>query len=178
MGWEAEMLLWIQEYIRNPVITPWMQRITSLGNYGAVWLVLAAFFICIKPMRRAGAYMFAAIALSFFVNNLFLKPYVGRIRPYEVVEGLKLLASRPSDASFPSGHTACAAAAALAFWMTAGKEGGKKRALGIGLLVLAALIACSRLYLGVHYPTDVAAGAVSGGLMAWISVKYFHFPDS
>ncbi len=80
--------------------------------------------------------------------------------PYEVVEGLKLLIEPQSDFSFPSGHTCASIGAALAcirFW----------RKWGIPLVILAVLISLSRLYVGVHYPTDVLGGAVVGAFAAW-----------
>lgn len=117
--------------------------------------------------------MFIAITLSFLINNCFLKIYVGRIRPYEIIEGLHILIKRPRDFSFPSGHTACSVAAAAAFWMAENLIGEKGRwyyPLRTGMAVLAAAIAFSRMYLGVHYPTDVLFGALSGLLLGWISV--------
>ncbi|RGZ00995.1 phosphatase PAP2 family protein [Clostridium sp. AM58-1XD] len=170
-GLDGGILLWIQEYLRGPAFTPVFQWITSLGDHGMIWIVSAFLFLCIKRTRKAGIAMFLAMFLSLLVNNMFLKIIIARTRPYEVIEGLHILIAPPSDYSFPSGHTACAVAAAAAFWMTAPKDERIFLVLKAGLLILAVLIAFSRLYLGVHYPTDVAAGAVSGAAEAWISVR-------
>ena len=100
---------------------------------------------------------------------LFLKNVVARTRPYEVVEGLTRLIEKQSDYSFPSGHTAASFAAAVILFLQLPKK------YGIPALILAVLISFSRLYLGVHYATDVLAGAVSGTLIAlavhWIFEK-------
>ncbi|MEY8336560.1 phosphatase PAP2 family protein [Lachnospiraceae bacterium 62-35] len=167
-GWDGEILLWIQEYVRTPGLTFLFRWITLAGNHGLIWITLAALFLIIKSTRKAGAAMFMAMLFSFLINNMFLKLYVGRIRPYEVIEGLTLLVEKQRDYSFPSGHTACAVAASGAFWMMMPKERRKGVLLfcGIGMMVLAALMGFSRLYVGVHYPTDVIAGACSGWGMA------------
>lgn len=111
----------------------------------------------------------ASLVGSVVVNNLFLKNVVARTRPYEVVEGLTRLIEKQSDYSFPSGHTAASFAAAVILFLQLPKK------YGIPALILAVLISFSRLYLGVHYPTDVLAGAVSGTLIAlavhWIFGK-------
>ena len=169
-GWDGGILLWIQEYLRGPVLTPVFRWITSLGDHGMIWIALAVAFLCIKKTRKAGIAMCLAMFLSLLVNNMFLKVFIARTRPYEVVAGLHILIDPPSDYSFPSGHTACAVAAAAAFWMAGPKGKRIFLILRTGLFTLAVLIACSRLYLGVHYPTDVAAGALSGAAEAWISV--------
>ena len=91
--------------------------------------------------------------------------HIARIRPYEVVEGLKLLIEPQSDFSFPSGHTCASIGAALAMYPFL------ERKWGIPLVILAVLISLSRLYVGVHYPTDVLGGAVVGVLAAWGAVR-------
>lgn len=160
---EGGILLWIQENLRSEILTPVMKGITFLGNGGWFWIVLAlALLICPKT-RRAGIAAGIALLLSLLVNNVFLKNVVARTRPYELVEGLQILVSRPHDFSFPSGHSGASFAAACAMYPNL------PRRWGVVLVVLAALIALSRLYVGVHFPTDVLAGAVIGiclGLLA------------
>ena len=99
------------------------------------------------------------------ITNVALKNIIARIRPYEVVEGLKLLIEPQSDFSFPSGHTCASIGAALAMYPFL------ERKWGIPLVILAVLISLSRLYVGVHYPTDVLGGAVVGVLAAWGAVR-------
>ena len=104
------------------------------------------------------------LLLFLLVNNMILKPLVDRTRPYEVVQGLTLLIEKQKDASFPSGHTASSFAAAVVMFHMLPKR------YGIPALLLAFLIGLSRLYVGVHYPTDVLCGLLSGTVLALLSV--------
>lgn len=156
---DGNILLWIQENIRNPLLNPVMKAITHLGDAGIFWILLTVILLCFKKTRRAGIVSALALILSLVVNNLCLKNLVDRTRPYELIEGLKILVAKPADASFPSGHSGASFAAATAIfpWVS--------RRYGVPLLILAALIALSRLYVGVHFPTDVLAGTVIGILL-------------
>lgn len=162
---EGIILLGIQEYLRNPILTPIMKAITTLGNAGMVWIGLAILFLCIRRTRRIGVTMALALLFSLIVNNGILKNVVARIRPYEVIDGLECLVGRAMDYSFPSGHTASSFAAATVMACLLPKK------YGVPALILAALIAFSRLYVGIHYPTDVlfgfVDGVVLGGLAVW-----------
>ena len=111
-----------------------------------------------------GTVLFALI-IGALITNVCVKPAVARIRPYEVIEGLIPLINPPMDFSFPSGHSCAAFAAATACW-----EGLPKK-YGIAMLALAGLVSFSRLYLGVHYPSDVAAGIAVGVFAGWLSQK-------
>ena len=156
LQWDGGILLWIQETLRTDWLTPVMKAVTFLGDSGWFWIVLALALCCFRPTRRAGVAAAIALLLSLLVNNICLKPLIDRIRPYELVEGLICLVSPPGDASFPSGHAGASFAAAAAMFPYL------RRRWGVCLLVLAGLIALSRLYVGVHYPTDVMFGALSG----------------
>lgn len=161
---EAEILLWIQENIRQEWLTPVVKCITYLGNAGVVWIALALLFLLWRPYRKAGAAAVAAMLFSFLFNNLLLKNLVSRTRPYEVIDGLTLLVAPATDFSFPSGHSATSFAAAVAF---AKLLGWRK---GIWFLALALCISLSRLYVGIHYPTDVLFGIASGVCMGLLGV--------
>lgn len=158
---DGQVLIYIQEVVRNAFLTPLFRGITVLGNSGAAWVALSLALLISGKTRKAGIMSLTALLFSFLVNNLMLKNLVGRVRPYEVVEGLVPLIPRPWDYSFPSGHTGSSFASAWVFFRKL------PRWAGISLLVLAGLIGLSRLYLGVHYPTDVLFGALSGILCGY-----------
>ena len=162
---EAEILLWIQEYIRTPVLNSLMRGITHLGDFGIFWILMAIVLLLYADTRRAGLTVAAGMLLSYLINNLFLKNLVARTRPYEVIDGLHLLVGRASDMSFPSGHSATSFVAATVMMCFLPKR------YGISALVLAALIAFSRLYVGIHYPTDVLFGTISGIVIGLVMTK-------
>ena len=140
---ELKILHWFEE-LHNPVLDFLMYQITCLGNGGLIWLVIAAamLFVLPKRYRKTGATVVAALLISLVICNGIMKNL------YRVFD-------RIYDWSFPSGHTSASFAAAVAIRLWNKKE-------GIGALVLAALISFSRLYLTVHYPTDVLASVVFG----------------
>ena len=139
---DDNILLFFQEVIRNPVMTPILKVITTLGNGGAIWIALTILMLVLIG--------------TLLVNNVFLKNVVNRTRPYEVIEGLTYLVRTPVDSSFPSGHSACSFAVACIMFRRL------PRKYGVPALILAILIALSRLYVGVHYPSDVLFGTISG----------------
>lgn len=163
---EGAVLLWIQEYLRGPLLNAFFVFYTALGNAGLVWLVLSVAMLFYKPTRRAGGTALLALAVGFACTNIILKPLVHRTRPWLVVEGLTTLVVENDPHSFPSGHT-CAAFAAACAW----RRNLPKRWMGSAALVVAALMGFSRLYVGVHFPTDVLAGALVGCLSAWLAHK-------
>lgn len=153
---DGEILLWIQETVRNPALSLIFTGITTLGNGAAIWVLLSLALLIPRKTRMTGLMSLLALLCSLLVNNAILKNLVARARPYEAVEGLALLIPKPWDYSFPSGHAASSFASAWVFCRRL------PRRFGIPALVLAGLIGLSRLYLGVHYPTDVLFGMVSG----------------
>lgn len=165
MGFLAELdgnvLLWLQEYIRQEWMHGFWKGITSLGDSGIFWIALSLLLVILKPTRRIGITALMALAIGALITNVALKNLVARIRPYEVVGGLTLLIERQSDFSFPSGHTCASFAAAGVYWRMMPKK------YSVPLLILAVLIAFSRLYVGVHYPSDVLAGMLIGLSAAW-----------
>lgn len=114
---------------------------------------------------QAGDLVTIALALDVLTCNVILKPLIARTRPYDINTAIDLLIAAPKDFSFPSGHTASSFAAAAALWF-----GGKKK-LAVPALALAVLIAFSRMYFYVHYPTDVLCGAILGMLCGYMAYK-------
>lgn len=153
---DAQLLLFIQEHIRNTVCDVFFRGITHLGDAGIFWILLTIALLCFRRTRRAGVYSACALMASLIVNNLILKNLVGRVRPYELVEGLQCIVGPARDTSFPSGHTGASFASAVAIYRQL------PRKLAVFFIVLASLIAFSRLYVGIHYPTDVLGGLVTG----------------
>lgn len=177
---DGAILLWIQEHLRNDFLTPIMQGITNLGNNGWIWIVITLILLLIPKFRKIGLMSAAALILSLLINNIWLKNWIARTRPYEVIEGLKLITKIPSDYSFPSGHTSSSLCAAVVYWRCSReykKTGNDKFYFPTVpawiLLIVAILISLSRLYVGVHYPTDVLGGAVTGVLIGWFVVEVY-----
>ena len=136
--------------------------VTHLGDAGIFWILLAVALCGVKKTRRAGAAMAASLVCMLLLCNICLKPLVHRVRPYDVNTAVVLLIGKPRDFSFPSGHTAASFAGATSLLF-----GGRRR-LGWFMLALACVIAFSRLYLYVHYPTDVLGGVCVGTLCGWL----------
>ena len=163
---ELAVLNWIQT-LRTGWLDGVMVSVSTLGDAGAVWIVLALVLLCFRKTRRAGVTVALALVLDLIVCNGILKPLFDRVRPCVVNPAAELLVRCPTDASFPSGHTAASFAAVSAL-----RAAGSR--LWIPGLVLAVLIAVSRLYLYVHWPTDVLAGALLGWGLGYAARSLLH----
>ena len=162
---DGNILLFLQEYMRAEVWTPVWIMITSLGNGGMIWIAVSILLLISRRTRAIGMAAMLSMGICFLCANVFLKNVIARPRPYEVIEGLTALIPYPTDYSFPSGHTTASFACALILLRLL------PRKYGIPALILAILIAFSRLYVGVHYPTDVVGGivvALAGSSLALI----------
>lgn len=165
---DSGILLFIQENIRNEILNPIVIFITHLGDSGRIWILIAIILLLFSKTRRIGIMMIGAMLMSLIFNNFLLKNLVARVRPYEVIEGLNRIIEAQVDWSFPSGHTASSFAAAIVILKTSSKK------YGIMAIILAIMISLSRLYVGVHYPTDVLFGMISGTLIAYFTVFIFN----
>lgn len=165
---DGDILIWIQENLRNGILNPVMKLITHLGDAGIIWIVATIALLCFRKTRKIGVMSALALICSLIINNAVLKNLFHRVRPYEVVDGLKRIIEKQSDWSFPSGHTGSSFAAGVVMF----RELPKKY--GIPILVLAFLIAFSRLYVGVHYPTDVFVGMITGTISALIAIRAYN----
>ena len=155
-SFDGNMLLFIQEHLRNPILTPAFQFITTLGNGGLIWLIIISFLLVFKKSRKTGLVALITLVMCIIINNVMLKHIIARPRPFDTLTQLQVLIKKPTDFSFPSGHTASSFAVAGAFYYYGNKKWG------IIAFLFAGLIGFSRLYLGVHYPSDVICGALSG----------------
>ena len=155
MGIELQILNAIQT-IHHPILDLIMCGITKLGNAGIIWILLTAILLILPKTRKTGMILALALVADVILCNGILKNLVARTRPFDVNTAVQLLITRPHDYSFPSGHTAASFAAVSALYLAGEKKLWK------GACVLAVLIAFSRLYLYVHYPTDILGGIVVG----------------
>lgn len=166
MGWEFTILDALQK-IHTPILDKIMVFITSLGDKGWFWIALGLVLLCVKRYRKYGVLVLTALVFSALFGNIILKPLVARQRPCWINDTVQLLIQVPRDYSFPSGHTQASFAAATALFTA-------NRRAGICAFVLAVLIGFSRLYLYVHFPTDVLGGLVIGigcGLLSACLIK-------
>jgi undecaprenyl-diphosphatase len=164
---DFKILQFISENVRNGVLDVLAPAVTRLGDGGIVWILLAGFLSYVTETRRAGIVVFISMAVNVIICNLVLKPLIARPRPFDVME-LTILIRRPDDFSFPSGHTSASFAAATAVFFY-------YRQLGAPRLVLAVLISLSRLYLLVHFPSDIIAGVLLGIISAFLGECFYNF---
>ena len=163
---DTAILQGIQATFGNTFLDAVFPVFTQLGQVGIVWLLLGAVLIITKKYRFWGFTLIAAVAAVGLFNEVIMKAIVARPRPFVADPTIHLLMSPPTGYSFPSGHAGCAFAAATVIAFMPIGRGWKAAA-----WVLAALLAFSRLYLQVHYPSDVLAGAIFGVVYGIIAVK-------
>ena len=160
---DGGFLLFLQESVRNPILDSIMIFITSLGNGGMIWIAATILLLIPKKTRKAGVMSAVALLGSLIINNNIVKNIVQRPRPFVTFTDLQIIIPTPSEFSFPSGHTSSSFAAAAVFYRHLPKK------LGLPAVILAGLIGFSRLYVGVHYPTDVIAGVLMGILLSYLA---------
>lgn len=166
---DGQFLLWLKETCAHPVMDKLMICISALGDKGILWIALGVLFLLLgrkeRIWRKRGWLLLFSLTANALVCNVLLKPWVNRTRPYDLL-GYDILIPPVGDASFPSGHTAASFAAATAIY-------AMNRKWGIAAYIFAAVMGFSRLYLGVHFPTDVVCGAILGTIMANFVVRLY-----
>ncbi len=167
---EAGWLLWIQENIRTEIFDVIMPFFSEINNSGMIAIIAVVVLLLLKITRSTGVIAFWSLLMEYIIVNVGLKPIVMRTRPYVVNEALELLGEMPTDYSFPSGHTGSAFAVAWVCFLCLPKR------YGVTAVVIAALIAFSRLYNAAHYPTDVLAATViafiTAGVAKWLVNRF------
>ena len=159
-----QYFLYLIGQLKNPVLDFLMPVLTSLGNGGILWILISVTLLCFKTTRKCGFAMAIALILVLIFGNLILKPLIARQRPFMIDKTINLLIALPTDFSFPSGHTYSAVACAYVIYHYYKKW-------GIAAWCLAVVIAFSRMYLLVHYLTDIIGGITLGVLCGYIAVK-------
>lgn len=167
---DGGILLWIQEFLRVELLNPLVAFYTNLGEAGILWILISIGFLFFAKTRKAGVLSLLAMLICYVGNDLILKELVERPRPFLTVEGLTPLISWPGSYSFPSGHS-CSSFAAAGVWAQTLQGRGARWAKPL-LLVMALLMALSRLYVGVHYPTDVLTGSLIGLAGSWLVCRW------
>lgn len=192
---DGGLLIRIQEALHSEWLTPVMKFITLFGENGIFWILVCLLLLIFKRTRRLGIICSLSLLFTFICCNLIIKPSVDRTRPWVVFREVIRLLAPPGDASFPSGHSANSMGPAWAIFLASSPiklKGSRARSydetpclgwcgdgvnaktvhwFGIGAVILALLIGLSRLYLGMHYPSDVTVGLLLG--MACASVVFF-----
>ncbi len=154
-AWDASVITAISENVSSAFLTTFFRIVTLLGEGGIFWIAAAVVLLFFKKTRRCGICIGASLLIGVIIGNGIIKNVVARPRPYDAIAGIESVVSHLSDYSFPSGHSLCCFEAATALAMN-------RTRWAIPAYVAAVLVAVSRLFLFVHYPTDVICGALLG----------------
>lgn len=158
------ILDFIQNHLRCHALDSFFKTITSLGNGGFIWIAIAIILLCTKKNKKLGFQMLVALALGYLFGNLLVKNLVARERPFLSNSLIELIIKEPREFSFPSGHALSSFSASFTIFMYNKKY-------GLLAIILAAGIAFSRLYLYVHYPSDVLGALVLALFVSYLA-KY------
>ena len=169
---ELDILDKIEDIYESKVMDVIMKGITHLGDAGIIWIIITLCLLISKQYRKLGILCAIGLILGLVIGNGIVKNLVSRERPFELADSIDrvfpIKIEKPTDRSFPSGHTQASFIVATILMMA-------KRKFGIPALILAFLIGFSRLYLKVHFPTDVLGGMLMGiaiGLTVWFVYKW------
>lgn len=156
-------------YAIQAMRAPWLDQLILgltkvMGSYGQIWVIVGIVLLLFRKTRKCGIAVIVSYVLVFLVGHVVLKDLIARPRPCHVDETVALLVPRPDSYSCPSTHSAWAFAAAVAIFC-------RDKRWGAAALVAAVLMGFSRMYLFVHFPTDVLLGAVLGAALGFAAVK-------
>ena len=158
MEWEFSILYALQE-IHTPILDKLMLFISFLGDVGWFWLAIGVTCFFLPKQRKMGLQVLLSMLGTLIIGNLILKNMFARPRPCDIDTAVTLLLSRPHGHSFPSGHSINSMVAAIALFLN-------NKKIGIPAIIIASLIGFSRMYLFVHFPTDVLGGFAIAILVA------------
>lgn len=164
-------ILYAIQSIRTPLLDSIMVTITNIpGNYGQMWVVLGIILLLFKKTRKCGMVIIASYLLVYGMGQYVLKDLIARPRPCHIDETIELLIKKPSSYSCPSTHSGWAFAAATSIYL-------HNKKFGLITFIFSFLVAFSRMYLFVHFPSDVLFGIALGILFAFVSFKLVHLKD-
>jgi len=171
---DLNIVIWIKESLQNDLLSPFWIFLTTIGDMGIIWILIALALLIHPKTRRLGLLCTGALFFSGLLCNLGLKPLVMRPRPFNYFDA-QLLIKAPHDYSFPSGHTSASFAVAYILF----KEKFRIRTIPVYIwtLILAILISLSRLYLSVHFPSDILVGIFTGCLSGYLSLMILNRVD-
>lgn len=165
---EIEILLWIQNRLRFDKMNQFWYGITKIGSIPWIWLVISSMLVMISQTRLTGLKALSALGIEIIIVHVLLKQITNRNRPFEEDTRIKPIGKIPQDRSFPSGH------ACLAFTCTLIYLYELSLWFSIPMLILASLISFSRIYLGVHYPSDVLCGIATAIIIDYFVLMMFN----
>ena len=160
------VLDFIQETMRCQFLDVVMAVFSYMGEAGGIWIISAIIMMCFRKTRATGVMVLCAVAIGFVIGEITLKNIIERPRPFvqnpQIIPAIKL----PSGYSFPSGHSCSSFAAATVLF-------ARSKKIGIPAIIIAFLIAFSRLYNYVHFPSDVISGIILGVIFAVVTIIFF-----
>lgn len=160
---DTQILLFIQDNLRVPILNPVMVFLSYIGQAGIIWILICVLLMTKKKYRKAGFYTLIIMAVCYILNDIAAKNIIQRPRPFDTIPELTVLTHLPRSYSLPSGHAASSFAAAFTLSRQLDKRGK--------FYILAVLITLSRPYVGVHYVSDIIVGAAVGTLGALCCFK-------
>ncbi|MGE5628096.1 MAG: phosphatase PAP2 family protein [Solirubrobacterales bacterium] len=166
-GFDLNLLMHIHDLTHNNVFNIIMPYISTAGNNGIVWIVLSLLLLINRKYRYVGILCIAALLLTAISGEGIIKNIIQRPRPFNVIPNVQLLIAKPHSWSFPSGHTA---SSFTAFWVIF----RELKAFAAPVFIMAAAIAFSRMYLLVHYPSDIAGGIILGIICAELVIRMYY----
>ena len=174
LQFDHSVIFYVHEHLVYSFLTPIMAILSKITSNGALWILIALLLMIQKKYRVLGVAIIIALGFVFIIGDQGLKPNVARLRPFvdfpNVTVPLESALPKATSFSFPSGHSFGSFASAMTIYLGLSQIAPQKRYLGILALVLSVVVAFSRVYLFVHYPTDVLTGLVLGiivGFIAW-----------
>ena len=165
---DVNILYYVQDNMRSEILNEVVKVFTSLGNYGLIWILFTLALLIYSDTRKVGMMCAVALIIDLILCNGILKNVIARTRPYDAFENIRCIISPQPDYSFPSGHTASSFAAVVPAIVNK-----NTRRIGVVALIIAILMAVSRIYVCVHYPSDVVGGLIIGMLCGAVSCKIF-----